>query len=91
MKEGGRKGSAPWLASWRVGLFLYRGVYLFIYYSWTDTPPPPSARACPSGGRYILCLGVEALYWEEGQGTLTGPLSKATKVLLVPIPKPKAV
>jgi hypothetical protein len=27
---------------------------------------------------------------EEGQGTLTEPLSKATKVLLVPIPKPKA-
>lgn len=90
--KGEEKAQDPgWLLGALGSFFIEAFIYLFIYYSWGLTPPPPSARACPSGGRYILCLGVEALYWEEGQGTLTGPLSKATKVLLVPIPKPKAV
>lgn len=90
---GGReeKAEPPWSFSWRVGLFLYRGVYLFIYYFWGLILPPPHLPArTHQVGATSCAWGWGTLHWEEGQGTLTGPLSKATKVLLVPILKPKA-
>lgn len=78
--EGG-EGTAPRPISRRVGFFLYPGVYLFISGDLSPNPRVPLRSAphpVPSG----------RVPWEEGRETLTGPFSKATKVLSVPMLKP---
>lgn len=67
--------------SWRVGFSLHWGIYLFI--SGDRSSPPARTRQVSPPSR-----AFGAMPWEEGQETLTGPLSKATKVLSVPILKP---
>lgn len=60
--------------------FSLRG--LFIYFWGPVNPPRVPIRSVPQPSP------SGQVPWEEGRETLTGPFSKATKVLSVPTPKP---